>query len=54
MVGSSYWMAPEIIGMRGQLTPACDIWAVGAAAIELFTGDPPNFHLQPSRWTSWS
>eukprot|EP01084_Bolivina_argentea_P033987 62869_1 len=32
VAGSPYWMAPEIIEMRGQLTPACDIWAVGATA----------------------
>ena len=40
VAGSPYWMAPEINEMRGQLTPACDIWAVGAVAIELFTGHP--------------
>ena len=43
--GSPYWMAPEIIE-RKQATPACDVWAVGATAIELFTGHPPYHNLQ--------
>ncbi len=47
MAGSPYWMAPEIIEMSGQLTEACDIWGVGATAIELFTGRPPYFDLPP-------
>ena len=42
--GSPFWMAPEIISMN-QVTPACDIWAVGATAIELFTGHPPYYNL---------
>lgn len=45
VAGSPYWMAPEIIEMRGQVTPACDIWAVGATAIELLTGHPPYHNL---------
>ena len=46
VAGSPYWMAPEIIEMKGQATSACDIWAVGATAIELFTGHPPYHNLQ--------
>ncbi|ETO04921.1 hypothetical protein RFI_32475, partial [Reticulomyxa filosa] len=40
-------MAPEVIEMSGQLTTACDIWGIGATAIELFTGHPPYFNMQP-------
>ena len=42
--GSPYWMAPEIISLK-QVTPSCDIWAVGATAIELYTGMPPYSEL---------
>ena len=47
VAGSPYWMAPEIIEMRGQVTSKCDIWAVGATAIELLEGKPPYHNLQP-------
>jgi len=46
VMGSPYWMAPEIISMRGQVTTACDIWAVGSLTIELMTGHPPYHELQ--------
>ena len=46
VAGSPYWMAPETI-QNNAVTPACDIWAVGATAIELYTGSPPYSHLQP-------
>ena len=47
VAGSPYWMAPEIIEMPGQLTPACDIWAVGATAFELFMGHPLRIVQDP-------
>ncbi|KAG5176589.1 kinase-like domain-containing protein, partial [Tribonema minus] len=37
VVGTPYWMAPEIIEMKGT-TSACDIWSVGCTIIELLTG----------------
>jgi hypothetical protein len=46
VVGTPYWMAPEIIEMTGQQSPACDIWSVGCTVIELLTGKPPYFDLQ--------
>lgn len=46
-VGTPYWMAPEAIRMTGQESSACDIWSVGCTVIELITGKPPYFDLQP-------
>ena len=37
VVGTPYWMAPEIIEMTGTTT-ACDVWSVGCTIIELLTG----------------
>ena len=45
-VGSAYWMAPEVIELRGA-SSASDIWSVGCTAIELVTGVPPFYHLTP-------
>jgi serine/threonine protein kinase len=44
VVGTPYWMAPEIIEMTGT-TAACDVWSVGCTIIELITGKPPYFDL---------
>ncbi len=46
VVGTPYWMAPEIIEMTGQQSSACDIWSVGCTVVELITGKPPYFDLQ--------
>jgi serine/threonine protein kinase len=46
VVGTPYWMAPEIIKMEG-VTAKCDIWSVGCVVIELLTGKPPYFELAP-------
>jgi serine/threonine protein kinase len=45
-VGTPYWMAPEVIEMTGSTAPS-DIWSVGCVVVELFTGSPPYFDLQP-------
>ena len=45
MVGTPYWMAPEIIELCGA-TPASDIWSLGCTVIELLQGKPPYYHLQ--------
>src|SRR3990167_2782448 len=44
-VGSPYWMAPEVIEMRGPVSPLCDIWSLGCTVIELLTGHPPYHDL---------
>ncbi|KJE97969.1 serine/threonine-protein kinase ppk11 [Capsaspora owczarzaki ATCC 30864] len=46
VVGTPYWMAPEIIDMSGPTT-ASDIWSVGSTVIELVSGNPPYFELDP-------
>ena len=46
VVGTPYWMAPEIIKMEG-VTAKCDIWSVGCVIIELLTSRPPYFELAP-------
>jgi serine/threonine protein kinase len=44
VVGTPYWMAPEIIQLSGA-TAASDIWSVGCTVIELLQGKPPYHHL---------
>ncbi|PRW61538.1 MAP3K epsilon kinase 1-like isoform X2 [Chlorella sorokiniana] len=45
-VGTPYWMAPEVVELKS-VTTASDIWSVGCLAIELLTGSPPYYDLQP-------
>ena len=45
--GSPYWMAPEVINEKAEVTSACDIWSLGCTVIELLTGKPPYFDLNP-------
>ncbi|GJC79717.1 cytokinesis protein sepH [Colletotrichum liriopes] len=44
VVGTPYWMAPEIIQLSGA-SPASDIWSVGCTVIELLQGKPPYHNL---------
>lgn len=47
VIGSPYWMAPEIIEMSAAPSAACDIWSLGCTIIELIAGKPPHFDLAP-------
>jgi serine/threonine protein kinase len=44
--GSPYWVAPEVIELSGS-SSASDIWSVGCTAIELYSGKPPYYDLEP-------
>lgn len=46
VVGTPYWMAPEVIELAGATT-ASDIWSLGCTVIELLDGKPPYHKLQP-------
>lgn len=46
VVGTPYWMSPEVIQLSGATT-ASDIWSLGCTVIELLAGKPPYHNLQP-------
>jgi serine/threonine protein kinase len=39
-------VAPEVIEMTG-ISSSSDIWSLGCTAIELYTGKPPLYDLEP-------
>jgi len=45
VVGTPYWMAPEIIQLKGA-SFASDVWSLGCTIIELLTGKPPYHDLR--------
>eukprot|EP00003_Mantamonas_plastica_P003885 TRINITY_DN1304_c0_g1_i1.p1 TRINITY_DN1304_c0_g1~~TRINITY_DN1304_c0_g1_i1.p1 ORF type:complete len:127 (+),score=38.91 TRINITY_DN1304_c0_g1_i1:336-716(+) len=44
MVGSAYWMSPEIVS-REKYSTGVDVWAVGILAIEMAEHYPPYYEF---------
>lgn len=48
VVGSPYWMAPEIV-VQSPVTAKSDVWSAACTAVEMVQGSPPYYELSPLR-----